>query len=461
MEEVFEFGRRLQADGQYKEAEKCYRRYLEDHADSHKALTNLGVALEAQDKLDDAIAQYTAAVELAPASAIPRYNLGHAFYRQERLDDAATQFSTVLEQHPDHGAARLNLGIIRWRQDNRDQAEAELRSACELGDVAARAHSKLGDLLFERNRYVEARDAYEAAATIEEAPTHYFHAAVCNNLLNNVEAAAAGFARALALDPAARLVHEHRIRALIKLNNEEPILQAFSDWADAVPDDPICEHMRAAYFQDESRDRCSTGYVRDTFSAFAGDFDKTLAKLEYSAPQKVVDALRATLSNGAAFKYVLDAGCGTGLCGPIVRPAANQLIGVDLAPPMLEQARKLGVYDDLIEADLVEYLGDASTVFDAIIASDTFNYFGQLDKLFNACNRSLASGGQLVFTLEQSSAEDFNYRLMPHGRFEHSQKFVQQSLSECGFMANTFDSFVLRKENGENVNGWLIHALKD
>ena len=32
---------------------------------------------------------------------------------------------------------------------------------------------------------------------------------------------------------------------------------------------------------------------------------------------------------------VLDAGCGTGLCGPLVAPYARRLVGVDLSEAML------------------------------------------------------------------------------------------------------------------------------
>jgi SAM-dependent methyltransferase len=36
---------------------------------------------------------------------------------------------------------------------------------------------------------------------------------------------------------------------------------------------------------------------------------------------------------------VLDAGCGTGLCGPLLRPLARRLVGVDLSPAMVGAAR--------------------------------------------------------------------------------------------------------------------------
>ena len=37
---------------------------------------------------------------------------------------------------------------------------------------------------------------------------------------------------------------------------------------------------------------------------------------------------------------MLDAGCGTGLCGPLIAPHARRLVGVDLSGQMLAHARE-------------------------------------------------------------------------------------------------------------------------
>ncbi len=49
---------------------------------------------------------------------------------------------------------------------------------------------------------------------------------------------------------------------------------------------------------------------------------------------------------------MLDAGCGTGLCGPIFRNISGSMIGVDLSPEMVEKARERKVYDELEVADI-------------------------------------------------------------------------------------------------------------
>ena len=76
---------------------------------------------------------------------------------------------------------------------------------------------------------------------------------------------------------------------------------------------------------------------------------------------------------------VLDAGCGTGLCGPLVAPYARRLTGVDLSAGMLAQAKEKNVYDALMKGELTEYLRDSREAFDLIVSADTLVYFGGLE----------------------------------------------------------------------------------
>jgi len=69
--------------------------------------------------------------------------------------------------------------------------------------------------------------------------------------------------------------------------------------------------------------------------------------------------------------------------GPVrgrAAPLAGGLVGLDLSARMGERARALGLYDELVVADLVAWLsGDGCAgAFDAIVAADVLVYFGGL-----------------------------------------------------------------------------------
>ncbi len=124
---------------------------------------------------------------------------------------------------------------------------------------------------------------------------------------------------------------------------------------------------------------------------------------------------------------VLDAGCGTGWCGPHVRPYARHLTGVDLSPAMVRQAGDRQVYDELIVAELTEYLGGAAGQFHIIISADTLVYFGDLRAVFTAAAGALRSGGFLIFTVERAGDDHPSvpgFWLQHHGRYCHAEGYV-------------------------------------
>ena len=99
----------------------------------------------------------------------------------------------------------------------------------------------------------------------------------------------------------------------------------------------------------------SQAYVRALFDRYAEHFDEDLTiRLKYQAPQvlrAMVDQLPGIAPGGMD---VLDVGCGTGLAGVAFRSLASRLHGSDLAPRMVDKARRRGVYDHLEVAELVE-----------------------------------------------------------------------------------------------------------
>lgn len=119
------------------------------------------------------------------------------------------------------------------------------------------------------------------------------------------------------------------------------------------------------------------------FDWYAEHFDDHLqGRLKYRTPALICEQI---------FKLdpprdleVLDLGCGTGLCGPLLKPLARAMTGVDLSPNMLEMARKRGLYDELVCSDLIAFLAPHHARFDLVVATDVFIYVGALEAVFQA-----------------------------------------------------------------------------
>ena len=158
---------------------------------------------------------------------------------------------------------------------------------------------------------------------------------------------------------------------------------------------------------------------------------------------------------------VLDAGCGTGLCGALVAPFARRLVGVDLSQGMLAHAKEKNVYHALIKAELTDYLRDNSEGFDLIVSADTLVYFGDLKGVMAAFAEALRPNGLLVFTLEQAvgGRAGVDYCLELHGRYSHSQAYVERLLTFSGLKSKIVQA-QLRTEAGAPVSGLVIRAAK-
>jgi predicted TPR repeat methyltransferase len=154
----------------------------------------------------------------------------------------------------------------------------------------------------------------------------------------------------------------------------------------------------------------------------------------------------------------LDAGCGTGLCGPLLAPHARRLVGVDLSGGMLAQARDRNVYDELEKAELTAYLAGCGESFDVVVSADTLVYFGPLEAVVAAAQRALRPGGRLVFTVEELAGE--GYSLAPSGRYRHAHDYVRGVLTDAGLRPE-IASAELRLEAGEPVAGLVVLGTKE
>ncbi|MGR9108508.1 MAG: class I SAM-dependent DNA methyltransferase, partial [Gammaproteobacteria bacterium] len=111
----------------------------------------------------------------------------------------------------------------------------------------------------------------------------------------------------------------------------------------------------------------------------------------------------------------------------------------------------------LFEAELTAFLAALCNAYDVILSVDTLVYFGELKPVFEAAFRALRPRGVLVFTAEKSHRTE-SFELRPHGRFCHGESYLRNALESSLFSIVSCNSVVLRRELGENVDGFLIEA---
>ncbi|TMJ03454.1 MAG: methyltransferase domain-containing protein [Alphaproteobacteria bacterium] len=196
------------------------------------------------------------------------------------------------------------------------------------------------------------------------------------------------------------------------------------------------------------------GYVRTLFDQYAPRFDRALADLSYSAPVLLRDAVTA---HGRRFGTMLDLGCGTGLAGFAFRPHVDWLIGVDLSPKMIEEARKKGLYDRLTVGDIAEYLAEqraGKEAFHLVIAADVFAYVADLAEICRAVAEVLSVGGLFGFTVETHEGE--GAIVGGKMRYAHGAEFVRAAVKGAGLTLLELEAASSRTENRVPVPGLLV-----
>jgi predicted TPR repeat methyltransferase len=428
LEEAVSLAIGLQKKEQWSAARDLYRRVLEvapDHAD---ALHFSGVLAHQEGHSEEAVALIRRSLELQPRHADWHSNLAVVLRDRLELDEAVAACRRAIAIDPDHANAYNNLGVLLRAQGDLAGAEAAYRAAIRVSPEHSDAYTNLGVLLNAQKRIHEAVICFCKVITFR--PKH----------------------------PEAR-----RLLALAHctLGDTEAAVRVFDEWLEEEPGHPIAVHMKAACSGKDIPARASDGFVETTFDSFAASFDSKLAKLLYRAPELVSGMLADSCDEASKQYDVLDAGCGTGLCGPLLSPYARRLVGVDLSAGMLAQARARKIYDELVKGELTAYLREQTGAFDVIVSADTLVYFGPLQDVAAAAAQALRPGGRLIFTVEamadgESSA---GYSLSNHGRYCHTRRYLECVLTGARLQPEIAPA-ELRLEAGDPVQGFVVRATK-
>lgn len=426
IEEAMGLATGLHRAGQREDAYKIYTRVLDLEPNHADALHFMGLLAHEQGSDADALRLMAHSVALAPDHAGFRTNLGNLLLDTERFEDAEREYRQALVLDPDRPDALNNYAVLCKGLDRLAEAERCLLRALELSPEFIGARNNLARLYLQLGRIDE---------SVKQA------------------------CEALARDPSGAPTREMLGYAYCKSRRFDEAAQVYRDWLAEEPDHPKALHHLAACTGQAVPPRASDAYVQQVFDSFSTSFDARLAKLEYRAPTLVAEAVSSFLDPPGADLEVLDAGCGTGLCAPLLKPFASRLVGIDLSNGMLAKARGRGLYDELHQAELTAYMRQHPARFDLVASADTLVYFGTLDEAMRAAAHTLRSGGYLCFTVEAlGEDEPGDYRLRHHGRYAHSKAYLEAMLGQAELAVLKLDQAVLRCEGGEPVTGWLVLA---
>jgi predicted TPR repeat methyltransferase len=232
----------------------------------------------------------------------------------------------------------------------------------------------------------------------------------------------------------------------------------------ADPEDRHGAGLRLVRLGAQAAGEMPAGYVRAVFDQYAARFDAALESLAYRAPELLLAAIkRACAARGRQprFGRVLDLGCGSGLGGAVFRRTCDLLVGVDLSPAMIAQARQKGLYDRLYADDLGAFMATeraTAASYDLILAADVLPYVCDLAPIVGAAASLLDAGGLLGFTTETHPGPDV--RLGDKLRYLHGEAHVRAGVAASGLTLQSIEQVSTRNEGGVPVPGLMVIAAR-
>ena len=420
-----------------------------------------------------------------------------------------TDADNHLEDDPDYPGEEIEQKILQAvehaQKGERDAALAVCKDIFDRGEIDPKRAARVSRLLKFLGQTVAADqirdrvlDRMKSAAEANPKNLKVMQdAAMVHDFFDLEDEAVGYFERALEIHPgdvrpALRISRYHLLRddPETAVDAWNPVLEAVTDPGRALlilaralgqydfrekaeeilkRAEPLCHKRRrefdyvAAGIRGEARDIDQHSMAVEIFDSFASSYDDVLKELENNGPNMIGKMLQSLELDRSQSRNVLDAGCGTGLCAPYLRPLAKTLAGVDISTKMLNACREKALYDTLTRTDLSVPATYPEGSFELVVAADVLVYFGNLEEVFRCIHDKMTPGGWFIFTVERASDPEppTGYRLNASGRHVHTLEYINGALARSGFgKAKLHFEDVIRKELGKPVTGLSVAAQK-
>ena len=145
--------------------------------DSHKPhyFFNVALALEREERWDEAIFAYQEAIKLKPQYVDALSNVGNVYRRQRQWSHAIAAYEKARQLKPQSANLLNNLGVVYKEKGDLDHALALYKQAIQCSPQHAQAHHNMGVILKDLGKLDEAVTAFQQALHLQPhyANAHY------------------------------------------------------------------------------------------------------------------------------------------------------------------------------------------------------------------------------------------------------------------------------------------------
>lgn len=153
--------------GDFEAARVKYEDALAKRPDDPDTLNNLGQALVRLGRIDDGIARFERAVQIAPDAWAPHFNLAAAEGQRGQWDHAVDQYREAVRVFADDYATQFNLALALHKKGDDAAAIAEYKKAIQLAPGEPSFHAALGVSLEKMGRLGDALREYRVSLEMD------------------------------------------------------------------------------------------------------------------------------------------------------------------------------------------------------------------------------------------------------------------------------------------------------
>lgn len=393
---------------------------------------------------------------------------GVLFLLKENLDAAETCFLEILAQDETHTDARCNLGVIALKKEENQKAITYFSETLGFDEKHEYARNNLAATFIHHHRFENALTHY--TVLLKDYPHHpeyLYNAGVAEMALGHLNKARHHFLSVLQQNQNHAPSLTNLASIAMRLNHTHEAIHYLEAAINVNPDDQSAIFMRDALTERTPSREHAPQYTKHLFDNYAVNYEKhMLETLHYTVPNELAKLLHhlmphsslTTPSHPLTVTRTLDLGCGTGLSGVVLKELSDHLTGVDLSVNMLNEAKRKGIYDELIEMDLLVFLANTIYQYALIVAADVLPYLGNLEGLFQSIHRTLYPGGLFVLTTEISTTGD--WQLQKTARFAHHPDYIQTLSEQYHFDIAYKNVIMARQQHGESLPVMLYALTK-
>ncbi|MFN8722853.1 MAG: tetratricopeptide repeat protein [Rhodospirillales bacterium] len=387
-------------------------------------------------------------VILLPQSATAHRLLADTKREMGETLAAEGDYLAALRLDPEVPGANLGYGMLLLSAGRLDEAALQLSRAVEIDGSAWSRLFDLGLAFRRAARFADGLLAFQAVREVRPsmAAEALVQMGICLRGLGRTADSVAAFRAAVMERPHLAEGWTHLVDALFALDEPNDATIAVRGWVRAMPDDPVARHLSAAQAKiPPFPEAASAASVRAQYDRLATVRGEALPLGGWHAANLLASMVAGTLGPAPSSLDVLDAGCGTGAAGLLLRPWARTLAGVDISPRMAESAAARACYDRLDAAEALTHLQGQPDALDLLVLVDVLAQTGPVDRWLDASVRALRSDGSVVLSVDVHDG-DQPWVLRADGRYAHDVPATVAAVEAAGMAVRALHVASVRRD---------------